>query len=202
MAEGGFLVRAAIGKKNKAIDRVSQLGMRIARASPAPATIINKGKRVIERKWIMRVAPARLSSGIVRQPHTQAVKAGLTSAISRTGPTTKNPPAMGRWICNPGNDRRAPRRWRGALPSYVPVEMWVARFENWLVMAPARVGMTAIRATPMAAAMRPYSMAVAPDSSFTNFTNLIIFLSKGFGWGFSCLTCRLRCGWRDSKTGW
>src|SRR6516162_7955278 len=38
---------------------------------------------------------------------------------------------------------------------------------------------TAIIATEMPAAMRPYSMAVAPDSSFTNFKRFFIFGSIG-----------------------
>src|ERR1700687_1445715 len=38
---------------------------------------------------------------------------------------------------------------------------------------------TAMIATEMPAAMRPYSMAVAPDSSFTNFKRFFIFGSIG-----------------------
>ena len=52
---------------------------------------------------------------------------------------------------------------------YVPDEMWPASDENEPVIAEASVGMTVTRARPMAAAIRPYSMAVAPDSFWKNF---------------------------------
>ena len=59
--------------------------------------------------------------------------------------------------------------WLRTRSDYVPVEMWPARDENEAVTAPPSVGITVTKARPMAAAMRPYSMAVAPDSSLKNF---------------------------------
>ena len=59
--------------------------------------------------------------------------------------------------------------WLCTGSDYVPDEMWPARDEKDDVTAPPRVGITVTRARPMAAAMRPYSMAVAPDSSLKNF---------------------------------
>ena len=58
---------------------------------------------------------------------------------------------------------------------YVPDVMWPARLENLPVMADARIGMAVTRARPMAAAMRAYSIAVAPDSSFAKRLKLFIF---------------------------
>ena len=46
--------------------------------------------------------------------------------------------------------------------------MEVPSEENFVVMARVIEGIAVIRARPMAAAIRPYSMAVAPDSSFRN----------------------------------
>ncbi len=40
---------------------------------------------------------------------------------------------------------------------------------NWVFSGPVINGMAAIRQTPMAAAIKPYSIAVAPDSSAKNF---------------------------------
>ena len=40
---------------------------------------------------------------------------------------------------------------------------------NWVLSGPVISGIAAIRHTPMAAAIRPYSIAVAPDSSAKNF---------------------------------
>ena len=63
------------------------------------------------------------------------------------------------------------------VKSYLPDVMWPARLENLPVTAVARIGMAVTRAKPMAAAIRPYSMAVAPDSSLTKRTNLFILNS-------------------------
>jgi hypothetical protein len=51
---------------------------------------------------------------------------------------------------------------------------------NWVFNGPVISGMAAIRQTPIAAAMRPYSMAVAPDSSARNFFILISRLKTVF----------------------
>jgi hypothetical protein len=40
---------------------------------------------------------------------------------------------------------------------------------NWVLRGPVIKGMAAIKHTPMAAAIKPYSIAVAPDSSAKNF---------------------------------
>lgn len=48
---------------------------------------------------------------------------------------------------------------------YVVLVMFVAMFVNAPLRAVTTVGRAAIRATDIRAAMRPYSMAVAPDSS-------------------------------------
>jgi hypothetical protein len=55
---------------------------------------------------------------------------------------------------------------------YFPDAMWLPSEENLVVTLLASVGMTVTNAKPMAAAIRPYSMAVAPDSSPKNFVIL------------------------------
>ncbi len=49
---------------------------------------------------------------------------------------------------------------------YEPVVMWPASEENLPVIEDARIGMAVTSARPMAAAIRPYSMAVAPEFVF------------------------------------
>jgi hypothetical protein len=56
-----------------------------------------------------------------------------------------------------------------AAEYYVPDVTWPASDENLPVMDDARIGIAVTRARPMAAAIRPYSIAVAPDSSLKNF---------------------------------
>ena len=53
ISASGMPVTSAMGKNNPAIVRVSQLGMRNASASPAPATIIKTGKSAMDSVWIM-----------------------------------------------------------------------------------------------------------------------------------------------------
>src|SRR5262245_33195955 len=48
---------------------------------------------------------------------------------------------------------------------------------NTPLMAPDSVGIATTSMMPIAAAMRPYSMAVTPDSSFTKRTSLFICYS-------------------------
>jgi hypothetical protein len=55
--------------------------------------------------------------------------------------------------------------------------MWAARLPKVLVTALARSGMAPINVTPIEAAMRAYSMAVAPESSLKKFTNFDICYS-------------------------
>jgi hypothetical protein len=52
---------------------------------------------------------------------------------------------------------------------YVPDETWPPMDENFVTMAEVIEGIAVTRARPIAAAMRPYSIAVAPDSSLKNF---------------------------------
>ena len=62
----------------------------------------------------------------------------------------------------------------------MPDEMWPASDEDEPVIAEASVGMTVTRARPMAAAIRPYSMAVAPDSlEKKRETSVFISVSSG-----------------------
>jgi hypothetical protein len=70
----------------------------------------------------------------------------------------------------------APGSGKQAKSVYLPVAIWLPSEENFVVTLSASVGITVTRAKPMAAAMRPYSMAVAPDWSFKNF--FMIYLSK------------------------
>ena len=50
--------------------------------------------------------------------------------------------------------------------------MWVLMVVNWVWIAAVSVGMTVIKIRAMKAAIRTYSMAVAPDSSLRNFFNI------------------------------
>jgi hypothetical protein len=52
---------------------------------------------------------------------------------------------------------------------YVPDDTWLPNEENFVTIAEVIEGIAVTRARPMAAAMRPYSIAVAPDSSLKNF---------------------------------
>src|ERR1043166_413591 len=65
-------------------------------------------------------------------------------------------PARGRSHCATGFVERGVQR------------SWVLMLVNFVLSVPPMPLTTAMMATEMPAAMRPYSMAVAPDSSFTN----------------------------------
>src|SRR5262249_13405204 len=69
---------------------------------------------------------------------------------------TKRAPA---W---PGPSSKHSTNQRPAVPS------WVEMFENGVFSWPPSVFTTAVMATELPAAIKPYSMAVAPDSSLAN----------------------------------
>src|SRR5215475_9033643 len=87
--------------------------------------------------------------------------------VQIVAPQSKRAPAL------PGPPNQ---RFRGlhlpALPS------WLDTLENVFLSWPPSELTTAMMATEMPAAMRPYSMAVAPDSSFANCTRVFM----GYSW--------------------
>jgi hypothetical protein len=64
-----------------AIKAVSQFGMRMASASPAPAMIISNGNSVIDKKWTIRACPTPAYRQFP-QPPMPALKGGLTVAMA------------------------------------------------------------------------------------------------------------------------
>jgi hypothetical protein len=124
--------------------------------------IINTGNREMESQCIM--SPRAAVSGL--QGGMAAVKGGLTL---RRDAGMKKPPGT-----SPGGSGLNEAATCGFEAYQVVPEILPPIEVNFVTMALLMKGIAAIKQTAIAEAMRPYSIAVAPDSSFTKRTSLFI----------------------------
>jgi hypothetical protein len=92
--------------------------------------------------------------------HLCAKNAANSTAIHQKQKAPENP-ALSQ------SDMRLPEGRRKI--DYLPEAIWPASEVNCVVIAVTMKGMMVTKQRPMAAAIKPYSIAVAPDSSFRNF---------------------------------
>jgi hypothetical protein len=84
----------------------------------------------------------------------------------------KKPPGQAQWFQI--LKRPAPLKRGAGVWYYEPEVMLEPMLENFVLMMVPNAGIAATRAKAIAEAIRAYSIAVAPDSSFMKRTNLFI----------------------------
>lgn len=103
---------------------------------------------------------------------------GVKTELTLSNDSKKEPPGLPRWPNFLNSVFQATLRRLKNTVYYMPSKPDES-LPNTPETAVAKIGITITSIRPIAAAMRPYSIAVAPDSSFMKLTNFfIITLSK------------------------